>query len=127
MAAPTVAQRLLRRFLVMTTDTALQTALRSVVPAEWEMVVVCDLEEVGDWNEILLYRFLLLDLDEVVAFDPIDVIRAIRMEYLLQIAVLCFGGDQDIRDEMRMSRADRFYERDQIVTVLPQFLAQYGW
>ena len=127
MASPTIAARLKRRFLLMTTDVALRERLMAQVPADWEMVVITSLEEAGDWDEILLYRFLLLDLDEVEAFDPIDVIRTLRMEYLLQIAVLCFGGDADIQDEMRLSRADRFYTREEIVTVLPQFLAQYAW
>ncbi|MHB1566251.1 MAG: hypothetical protein ACYCXG_05990 [Acidiferrobacter sp.] len=127
MAAPTIADRLTRRFLVMSTDEALKARLRAQVKAGWEMVEIAALDEVGDWNEVLLYRFLLLDLDESVVFDPIDVIRTVRLEYLLQIGVFCFGGDADVRDEMRLSRADRFYERDQIVTVLPQFLAQYGW
>lgn len=127
MPAPTIAARLARRFLLMTTDEDLRSALAAQVPADWDMVSIMSLDDVGDWNEILLYRFLLIDLDEVCAFDPIDVIRTLRMEYLLQIAVFCFGGDADIQDEMRMSRADRFYTRDQIVTVLPQFLAQYAW
>lgn len=127
MATPTIAARLRRRFLLMTTDVAVREQLQAQVPTDWEMVAITSLDEAGDWNEILLYRFLLLDLDEVEAFDPIDVIRTLRMEYLLQIAVLCFGGDTDIQDEMRMSRADRFYMREEIVTVLPQFLAQYAW
>ncbi|MHB1607225.1 MAG: hypothetical protein ACYCXX_01075 [Acidiferrobacter thiooxydans] len=127
MATPTIAARLRRRFLLMTTDVAVREQLQAQVPTDWEMVAITSLDEAGDWNEILLYRFLLLDLDEVEAFDPIDVIRTLRMEYLLQIAVLCFGGDTGIQDEMRMSRADRFYMREEIVTVLPQFLAQYAW
>ena len=127
MPAPTIAARLARRFLLMTTDEDLRSTLAAQVPADWDMVSIMSLDDVGDWNEILLYRFLLIDLDEVSAFDPIDVIRTLRMEYLLQIAVFCFGGDADMQDEMRMSRADRFYARDQIVTVLPQFLAQYAW
>jgi hypothetical protein len=127
MAGPTIAARLKRRFLLMTNDVAMREQLKAQVPADWEMVAITSLDEAGEWSEILLYRFLLLDLDEVEAFDPIDVIRTLRMEYLLQIAVLCFGGDADIQDEMRMSRADRFYKREEIVTVLPQFLAQYAW
>jgi len=127
MPAPTIAARLTRRFLVMTGDEGLRSTLQSDVPADWEMVSVTSLDEVGTWDEILLYRFILLDLDESVIFDPIDVIRTVRMEYLLQIAVFCFGGDADVQDEMRASRADRFYSRDQIVSMLPQFLAQYAW
>lgn len=127
MAEPTIARRLERKFIVMTRDRAILEGLRAHLAEEWDMVVVTDLEEIGDWHEILLHRFLLLDLDEIDAFDPLDVIRALRMEYMLQIAVFCFGGDRDLRDEMRLARADRFYERDEIVGMLPQFLAQYGW
>lgn len=127
MPTPTIAARLTRRFLLMTADEHMREALQVQVPHDWEMVSVNSLDDVGTWDEILLYRFLLLDLDESVVFDPIDVIRTIRMEYLLQIAVFCFGGDADVQDEMRMSRADRFYTRDQLVTVLPQFLVQYSW
>lgn len=127
MPAPTIAARLARRFLVMTTDEDLREALKVQVPADWEMVSVTSLDDAGTWDEILLYRFLLIDLDEVTVFDPIDVIRTLRMEYLLQIAVFCFGGDSDIQGEMRLSRADRFYTREQFVTMLPQFLAQYAW
>lgn len=127
MAQPTIKRRLERKFIVMTRDEALLAALRAQLTPEWELVPVLDLAALGEWNDILLYRFLLLDLDETDAFDPIDVIRAIRMECMLQIAVFCFGGDRDVRDEMRLARADRFYERGQIVQMLPEFLRQYGW
>lgn len=127
MANPTIEKRLERKFIVMTADVAMRSALAALVPAGWEMVVVTDLAELGEWQDILLYRFMLLDLDEVDAFDPLDVIRALRMEYMLQIAVFCFGGDQDIRDEMRLARADRFYKRDEIAGLMPQFLHQYQW
>ena len=124
---PTIADRLRRRFIVMSQDAAVLEALRAQTPANWEMVVVTDLASLGDWNDILLFRFLLLDLDEVDAFDPLDVIREIRTQLMLQIAVFCFGGDGAMRDEMRMARADRFYERDETAAKLPQFLAQYAW
>ena len=127
MAQPTIARRLERKFILMTTDEAIRAAIAAQVPSGWEMVSVTDLDEIGAWSEILLYRFLLLDLDEVDAFDPLDVIRALRMEHQINIAVFCFGGDRDIRDEMRLNRADRFYERDQIAAMVPQFLEQYGW
>ena len=124
---PTIADRLRRRFIVMSRDAAVLDALRAQTPTGWEMVAATDLASLGDWDDILLYRFLLLDLDEVDAFDPLDVIREIRTQLMLQIAVFCFGGDSAMRDEMRMARADRFYERDEIVAKLPQFLTQYGW
>lgn len=111
----------------MTTDSAMRAAIEAVVPAGWEMVAKNDLDAVGDWNEILLYRFLLLDLDETDAFDPLDVIRTLRMEHMINIPVFCFGGDADIRDEMRLMRADRFYDRDQLIAALPAFFEQFGW
>ena len=124
---PTIADRLRRRFVLMSQDAGVIDALRAQTPEGWEMVVTTELAALGDWNDILLFRFLLLDLDEVDAFDPLDVIREIRTQLMLQIAVFCFGGDGPMRDEMRMARADRFYERDEIATKLPQFLAQYSW
>jgi hypothetical protein len=127
MAEPTVERRLERRFIVMTTDDVVLSELRARVPAGWEMAVTGDLEALGDWNDVLLYRFVLLDLDESDVFDPLDVIRLLRMRYMINIPVLCFGGDEDIRDEMRLARADRFFERNEIVCRLPQFLEQFGW
>ncbi|HQU16045.1 MAG: hypothetical protein B7Z66_01030 [Chromatiales bacterium 21-64-14] len=127
MTGPTVDDRLRRRFLVMTQDDELLTAFQAVVPAGWEMVLITDLEAVGDWNAVLLYRFLLLDLDEVDAFDPLDVIRELRLRHQINTPVFCFGGDEDVRDEMRLSRADRFFDRDEILAMLPRFLEQYRW
>lgn len=127
MAEPTIEQRLQRRFIVMTTDPAMEAALRTQVPQGWEMARITDLEELGGWHDILLYRFLLLDLDEIDAFDPLDVIRMLRMQYMINIPVFCFGGDEDLMDEMRLSRADRFFERAEIIAMLPHFFEQYRW
>lgn len=126
MAQPTIEKRLQRKFIVMSCDERLLAQLRAALPAGWEMAATTDLNEVGGWSEILLYRFLLLDLDET-AFDPLEVMQTLRTELMLQTAVFCFGGSAGLRDAMRLARADRFFERDEIVRVLPQFLAQYGW
>ena len=127
MAEPTIAKRLERRFMLLTSDSAIEARLRAEVPQGWEMVGVQDLEEIGDWSDILLYRFMLLDLDATEGFDPVEVIRDLRTRYMLQIAVFCFGGDPGLRDEMRLNRADRFFERDEIGERLGSFLQQYGW
>lgn len=127
MAEPTVARRLERRFILMTSDAAIGERLRAAMPGDWQMTVVQNLEDVGDWSDILLYRFILIDLDTAQDFDPVEVMRELRTGYLLQTAVFCFGGDAALRDEMRMNRADRFFERDEIVTRLGSFLQQYGW
>lgn len=128
MSEPTIERRMQRKLIAMTTDESMLEGIRATVPADrWEVIQVTDLDDLGPWNEVLLYRFLLLDLDEYDAFDPIDVIRALRMEYQINIPVLCFGGDDEIRDEMRLNRADRFFDRDEMIEKLPQFVAQYDW
>lgn len=127
MSEPTIEKRLQRRFILMSTDADLVRRLGEVAAPGWEMAVVTDLAELGEWNDILLYRFLLLDLDEIDSFDPLDVINLLRREYMLNIAVFCFGGEQDLIDEMRTARADRFFARDEMPERLPQFMEQYGW
>ncbi|MFO8151933.1 hypothetical protein [Thioalkalivibrio sp.] len=127
MTEPTIARRLERRIILMTQDEEMIRQVRACLEPPWEMVAVTDLEELGEWNEVLLYRFLLLDLDEIDAFDPLDVIRVLRMEYQINLPVFCFGGDTEIQNEMRLSRADRFFSREEIIERLPEFLRQYDW
>lgn len=127
MAIPTIASRLQRKLIVMSRDEAVLSALRGALPTEWQMVETLDLEDVGNFQDILQHRFMLLDLDEFDAFDPLDVIRAVRMEMMLNLPIFCFGGAQDVRDEARLSRADRFFERDEIVEKMQLFCQQYQW
>lgn len=124
---PTIAERLQRRFILMSTDAQMQQAVAERAPEGWELVTIDRLDAVGDWHEVLLYRFLLLDLDELEAFDPLDVIRELRYEFQINIAVFCFGGDEDIQDEMRLNRADRLFSREEMLERLPVFFEQYGW
>lgn len=111
----------------MTANSTLLAAVKVKTPAEWELVAVTDLDQLGDWNDLLLYRFMLLDLDEVDAFDPIDVIRQVRLEYQINTPVFCFGGDEAIQEEMRLGRADRFFTVDEILEKLPKFFESYAW
>ncbi|MFZ5555371.1 MAG: hypothetical protein ACOZDY_01400 [Pseudomonadota bacterium] len=127
MSAPTVADRLARKLIVMTADGALVEALRAALPEGWSMTVCTELGQVGDYHDVLLHRFMLLDLDEDAAFDPLAVIEQVRMEMLLNIAIFCFGGDAALRDRARLARADRFFGRDEIVEKLPLYCDQYGW
>ncbi len=124
---PTVEQRLTRRFILMTTNVEFQNKVEISMPEQWSILPITGLEGLGEWNEVLLFRFLLLDLDEFDAFDPLDVIRQIRMQYQINIPVLCFGGDKDIQDEMRLSRADRFFSPQKMLDVLPDYFEQYKW
>jgi len=127
MSSPTIELRLQKRFILMTTNSSFQKSVEALIPADWSMSVITDLEELGEWNEVLLFRFLLMDLEEFDAFDPLDVIRQIRMQYQINIPVFCFGGETDIQDEMRLSRADRFFTEPQMLSSLPQYFDQYNW
>ena len=127
MSDPTIELRLQKRFILMTTNTDFQSSVAAITPDDWAVSIVTDLDDLGEWNEVLLYRFLMMDLEEFDAFDPLDVIRQIRMQYQINIPVFCFGGDTDIQDEMRLSRADRFFSEEQMLSTLPQYFDQYNW
>lgn len=127
MSKPTIERRLQKRFINLCANQAFVAQMNPLVPDDWSMDVITDLDDLGDWHEILLFRFIVMDLDEVEAFDPLDVIHMLRMQYQINTPVFCFGGDKDIQDEMRLSRADRFFSREQILTMLPEFIAQYNW
>lgn len=127
MATPTIASRLQRRFIVMSSDQKLIAHLHDELPSEWEMTTALSLDDLGGFQDILQYRFILLDLDAAGDFDPLDVIRQVRMELMLNIAIICFGGASGARDEARLARADRFFERAEIVEKMKLFCGQYGW
>lgn len=127
MTEPTVQGRLARRFIVMSGDQALLEALRRELPPDWQMAPVHHLDEAGEFQDILLYRFILLDLDDARGFDPMEVIRQVRMEMQLNIAIFCFGGDAGTRDAARLARADRFFERGEMVEKMNLFCHQYRW
>lgn len=128
MSEPTIAARLQRKFILMSNDAALHDALLAATPEGWDMVATLDLESLGSFDQILLYRFIFLDLDCLTDdFDPQDAIRRVRMEWMLNVAIFCFGGSNDERDQARLNRADRFFERDEAVPRLAQFCHQYRW
>jgi len=128
MIEPTIKERLSKRFIFMTANSELiDQAQRISEEKGWTLVVSTDLESIGEWSDVLLHRMLFLDLDEIDRYDPLDVIRQIRMEYQINIPVICFGGDQEIQNEMRVSRADRFFSPGQLSEVIPMFLDQYNW
>lgn len=127
MAEPTIAARLERKYIVISGDDSMVAELRRQTPAGWGVTAATGLDELGEFHEILLHRFLLLDLDETTLFDPIDIVREIRTELLLNIPIFCFGGSADLRDEARLNRADRFFERDEIVGKMLIYCEQYGW
>ncbi|TXF12097.1 hypothetical protein [Pelomicrobium methylotrophicum] len=127
MTIPTVKARLERKLIVMTTDPLLLDELRAALPSGWTLVECTDLEALGGYQDVLLHRFILLDLDETQAFDPLEVIKQVRMEMMLNVPIFCFGGDAPLRDEARLARADRFFERHEIVEKMRLYCEQFGW
>jgi hypothetical protein len=125
-AQPTVASRLQRRFACISGDAALAEQLRAALPDGWGFSHTADLAALGDFAAVLQYRFLLLDLN-AVAFDPLEVIDTVRRELMLNVAIVCIGGDSALRDAARLARADRFFGRDAAVEVMLQFCGQYEW
>ena len=127
MAAPTVDSRLKRRCIVMSTDDTLVDRLRSRLPEDWTLVATTDLAEVGAFDDVLQFRFMLLDLDNPELLDPVDVLRQVRGDMMLNIPVFCFGGTRELRDQARLARADRFFERVEVADRLVVFCEQFGW
>jgi hypothetical protein len=126
MATPSVASRLQRRVAFISSDAALAARLVAALPQGWELTRAADIAVLGDFAEILQYRFLILDLD-AEAFDPLEVIDTVRRELMLNVAILCIGGDPALRDAARLARADRFFERAAAVERMLQFCQQYDW
>jgi hypothetical protein len=127
MANPTVASRLSRRCIVMSGDKDMVSRLRQHLPPGWDLTQTGDLDALGGFQVILQYRFLLLDLDAGSGFDALDIIRKARVEMMLNVPIFCFGGTPAVRDQARLARADRFFERDEIVARLRGFCEQFGW
>ncbi len=126
MAEPTLASRLERRLVLISSDESLGSKLRAACPPEWQLRQSADVAALGGYADILQYRFLLLDLDDA-AFDPLDVIDTLRRELMLNIAIICLGGDPSLRDAARLARADRFFGREEAIDVMLRFCGQYDW
>lgn len=123
----TVEARLARRLIVFSDDDALREALAAALPADWRASFARSADEVGEFQDVLLHRFALLDLDQDEDTDPVETVREIRSEMLLNIPIFCFGGDAATRDAARLARADRFFERAEIVARLPALCESFAW
>jgi CheY-like chemotaxis protein len=124
--APTIASRLRRRFILLSSDDALERQLRAALPERWEMLRTTDLDEIGGFEELLQHRFLLLDLDHP-GTDPVTAIEHVRRDLMLNLPVVCLGGDERLRDRARLARADRFFERSEAAAAMQAFCKQLGW
>lgn len=128
MTSPTIAARLQHKMLLMTDDQTLVDAVQQVLPEGWQLLVTLDLDTLDSYAALLLYRFVFLDLDLLTDdFDPQEVLRKIRMEWMLNVPVFCFGGSEGEREEARLNRGDRFFERAEVVERVLQYCGQFGW
>ncbi|MEF8792796.1 hypothetical protein [Thiohalorhabdus sp.] len=123
---PTINRRLQPGFIIVTTDESLVRELQGVAGDDWEVLAVAAIEDAGEWNEILLYRFILLDLDSC-AGDPAEQVRSLRQESMVNTPVIGVGGTKEEANRVRPQGADRFFARDEIADTLPDFLAALGW
>jgi hypothetical protein len=122
-----VAARLARRVILLCDDPSLSESITRALPPGWEVTRVRRIADVGGFQNVLLHRFVLLDLDERDAFDPVETVDEVRSGLMLNIPVFCFGGDPATRDAARLARADRFFERSEIGSMLPRLCEQFGW
>jgi hypothetical protein len=113
--------------IVLCADAALVDSIARGIPPGWEVTHVTGLAELGGFQDVLLHRFALLDLDEHAAFDPVETIEEIRGAMMLNIPIFCFGGDPATRDAARRARADRFFERSEVATRVPRLCEQFNW
>ena len=126
-SAPTVAARLARRLILFCADQTLSAAIAGALAPGWEVTPAQRVADVGGFQDVLLHRFVLLDLDEREAFDPVETVEEIRGALMLNIPVFCFGGDPATRDAARLARADRFFERSEIGTLVLRLCEQFDW
>ena len=123
---PTIKRRMQPGIIVVSTDAALAEELRSEAGEDWRMLVVNGIDEAGDWSDVLLYRFIIMDLENGPP-DPPEEIRRIRQELMINTPVFGVGGSDDIRGRARQEGGDRFFDRDQARAHLPDLLAAFGW
>ena len=124
---PSIEERMRKRFILMNSDAVLRQAVAEAVPEKWEMTEATDLEAFEEWQEILLHRFMLLNLEDPQISDPVEMIDQIRREYQLNIPIFCVGGSREMRDKARSARADRFFDREEGLQRLPEFFQQFAW
>ncbi len=124
---PSIDDRMKRRLLWVSSDQDLIAAARSVLPEGWELNAGTSLEDFGEWQDILLHRFLVLDLGAALDEDPVELVDTVRREYQINIPIFCYGGSPEQRAAARSARADRFFDRDEILLYLQDFVRQFGW
>ena len=123
----TLAERLARKVIVFSADPALREVVAGSLPAGWQASYAASAADAGEFQEVLLHRFALIDLEPGDGSDPVETVREIRSEMLLNIPIFCVGGDAAARDAARLARADRFFERAELAALLPKLCEGFAW
>ena len=124
---PSVAERLARKLIVFSGDAALREDIARSLPEGWQASYAASASDVGEFQDVLLHRFALLDLEPGDGSDPVETVREIRSEMLLNIPIFCVGGTAAARDAARLARADRFFERGELAALLPRLCDGFAW
>jgi hypothetical protein len=86
-----------------------------------------DLEALGDWKDLSFVSLYPAGSGRVrCLWPPRGDTDTARAPYEQHIGVFCFGGDEVIRDEVQLARADSCLDRDEVADRLPLFLEQFG-
>lgn len=110
----------------MTTDPDLLRAIGAALPEGWRVQQAASFDGIGDFDEVLQHRYLLLDLD-ATTFDPLEIIREARVELMLNIPIFGFGGDAGMRAAAMQGRADRCFDRAAIADRIAAYCVEFGW
>jgi hypothetical protein len=86
-----------------------------------------DPAELGGFEEVLQLRLMVVDLERSSAWNAIEAIEHVRSELMLNVRILCFGGDSEARGLARMAGADRDLAIEDLIAQLPEFCRQFGW
>jgi hypothetical protein len=122
---PTIQRRLQPSFILVSTDDELTRQLTAAA-GDWKVTVVPVVDEVGEWHQILLYRFIFFDLDHS-GEDTAAQVERLRTQHLVNIPAFGLGGTQQQRDEARKAGCDRFFDRDEAEAELAALQESLGW
>jgi hypothetical protein len=122
---PTIQRRLQPSFIVVSTDDDLIERMHAAA-GEWKVTVVPVIDEVGDWSQILLYRFIFFDLDHN-GEEAAQQVERLRMQHMVNVPAFGVGGTQEQRDEARKAGCDRFFDRADAEPELAALQESLGW
>lgn len=122
---PTIQRRLQPSFIVVSNDADF-TARMQAAAGDWKVTVVPVIDDVGEWHQILLYRFILFDLDHN-GEDAAAQVERLRTQHMVNVPAFGVGGTQEQRDEARKAGCDRFFDREEAEAEVAELQESLGW